>query len=367
MNSARLFSILAAVIAVMAILAVLLFMREVPPPQSESPQTDSQTSPTRQAAIPVDKESAEPDLNVTHRLSREDIAPLYSALKKRIDEYRTAHVRTRLEFQIVEDKRPLEAEFWFDAIRPDRYIHKTVKSMPKNKKSMSSPLVPLPYMTEIYDGSRMNIINYGKRTVYTVDLAATDASAKQLAATMLVKCATHLANPLQDLLIGVSYEDRLKEMVEAKQVSTSHGKETHILFRITGEMSQRIQNGPLGGNLPVTKEGLGLMALRKDVFDSSSGNLIKTVYLDAEWRPFLTQTYQEIDWDEEIPDDRFLSDAPPGSVTHNISERVSRLRKLGITNKDIEEFRRAGHPDSASSILELQRLREREKGLEPSN
>ncbi len=367
MKTSHLFSLLAAMVILAGILAAGLSLWQSPPPQPEPLPAVSQSSSGRQASPKSGKKESEPDLTTSYPLSRDEILPLYAALEKRIREYKTVHVRTRLVFHIMEDKRPVEAEFWFDAIRPDRYIHKTIKSMPKNRKSMSSPFVPLPYMTEIRDGSRMTVINYRKRSVYQVDLAAKDSAAKQLAATMLVKCATQQENPLQDLLFGISFENRLNEMVEAKLVSTSHGKETQVLFRVTGEMSQKIQNSQLAGNLPVSNEGLVTMALRRDVFDSSSGNLLQSIYLDPEWHPFLTQTYPEIEWDVDIPDDRFVSDAPPGSVTHNISERVTRLKKLAITQSDIAEFYSAGHPYSATSLLELQHLKEREKGLDPSH
>lgn len=367
MKTSQLFTLLAAMVILAGILVVWFSPWQSPPPQPEPLPAVSQPSSSQQASVPAGEAPSEPDLTTSHPLSRDEILPLYTVLEKTIREYKTAHVRTRLVFHIMEDRRPVEAEFWFDAIRPDRYIHRTIKSMPKDRKSMSSPFVPLPYMTEIRDSSRMTVINYRKKSVYQVDLTAKDSAAKQLAATMLVKCATQMENPLQDLLFGISYENRCKEMVEAKLVSTSHGKEIQVLYRITGEMSQKIQNSQLAGNLPVSNEGLVTMALRRDVFDSPAGNLLQSIYLDREWRPFLTQTYQEIKWDEDIPDDRFVSDAPAGSVTHNISERVTRLKKLAITQSDLAEFYTAGHPNSATSLLELQHLKEREKGMEPSN
>ncbi len=368
MNSARLFSILAAIVTAIVIMVILLSLREIPPtPQPEPPQATAPVSMVEQTVTPGGPASGEPDLTVSHPLTLEDVAPLYTALQKRIDEYKTVHVRTRLEFPIAARNQIVESYLSFDAVRPHRFIHKSIKSVPKNKKSMSSEFVPVPYLTEIYDGSQLTVISHPKRNIHKVDLSATDIASRAVVGPMTIQCATRMANPLQDLLFGVSFEDRLKEMAEAKREKTSQGEQIQVLFRITGAMSQVIQRTTLMGSLPVFIEGLKMMSLRRDIFDAQTGKLLQSVYLTAQWHPYLIQTYQEAEWDVEIPEDRFLVDAPPGSTVLNTNENLRRTRRLGLTEKDLEEYRRAGNPVSASSLLDLKRRKEREKGMDPSN
>jgi hypothetical protein len=367
MNSARLFSILAVIIAAAVLLAVLILQKEPPSSlQSESPHSTPVSSNT-QPDMSLERKSLGPELQVTHALSREDVVPLYTALQKRVDEYQTIHVRTRLEFPKAMKDQILETEFWFDAIRPHEFIHKAIKSVPEDRKSMTSRFVPVPFQTEIYDGTHLTVVSHLKRTIHKLVLSATDVASRPIVAPMKVLCATRMANPLQDLLFGLPYEERLKEMVEAKVVNTSSGHETQVMFRINGEMSRVIQHGKLLISLPVSHEGLKMMALRRDIFDTETGDLKQSVYLDSEWKPFLVQTYPEVEWNGVIPKDRFLPDAPPGSVTHDVLEHQRRIHQLAITSKDLEEYQKAGNPISASSILDLKRQREREKGLEPSN
>lgn len=366
MNSARLLSILVAILVGAVLVGFLISMKGKPPLRETSPTTSEEPSP-RPSPLEGESSNSEPDLRGSLPLGKEEVSPLYTALQNKADNFKSAHIRTRLEFVGEKKDSPPESEFWFDAIRPDHFMFKALVSGTRKDKDGTASSGLFPYRAEIRTGTQFLVINYVRKKVYITDLDGFDKASGEYASSMLVQSASRMINPLQDLISRISYEDRLKEMLEAKREKTSQGEEIHVLFRITGSMSRALKNRHNLAYLPIGEQALNLISLRKDIFDSATGNLKQTVYLDSEWHPFLIQTYSELEWDGEIPADRFLPDAPPGSVATNMSQRVSYLHRLGITRHDMEEFRRAGNTSSPTAVLDLIRQKEREKGLEPSN
>jgi hypothetical protein len=341
------------------ILLLLLFFRfsylneelvETPLPSKESHVTPTPQPPSK-----------EPDLRVTTRLSLSNIQPLYQSLQKRVEEYQTIQVRTRLEFPNILKTQVLEAEFWFDALRPDRYIHSSFNSQQEDKKDASSKYVTRPCLTETSDGKRMLVISHQRHNVHEITLDATDPASLQVVTPTKIKSATCLANPLQDLLFGMSYEDRLKELLEASRVKTSRGDEIQVLFRINSAMSKRIKTNQLALYLPIDDKGLALMSLRRDIFDCQTGDWREVVYLDQEWRPFLVQSYSQVTWNETIPEQRFSPEIPAGFSTDNINKILRRKRELGIKSDDLRALHDSRGPISATEAEEFIKMKERER------
>jgi hypothetical protein len=346
MRQIRIFLVLFVALVIGALAAIFLLHEKRPEPR-EIPKTEA---PTAKSA---ESQPGEIDLQTTHRLGIEDITPLYASLAGRIVGYRSVVVRTHIDFPKLVPNHVFEAEFRFDAIRPERFIHRSFSSQPEDKKNLAADWVLKPLRSESSDGKTLFVVSHNTRNYHKVDLTATDKASKALVATMKVKCATRLANPLQDLLYPIPFEDRLKEMLEAKRERTSRGEEVRVLFRMNRAMNKRLLGNLLTPDLPVVSEKLNDITMREDVFDQASGGLLETVYCDLNRKPFLSQTYSQIEWDAEIPDDRFALDMPEGAKPRDLNEILRRNQAWAIKVEDMNQLMQGAIPLPATGSEEL--------------
>lgn len=335
MKPTPLISVLAGVVVAAILLALLLFnTREEPVP--EPPQVEPEVV------------SKEPDLQTSFVLTQEDILPLYQAMDEQARNYSSAHIRTRMSFVGITPGEAVEAEFWFDASKPDRWILRSFTSRLKKSQDPGSGYELQPNQCEVYDVTHMQVISYAKKNVHDLDLNVTDRASQDAVGPMKVKSASELADPYKDLLFGMPYEERLKEFLEARREKTSDGDRIHVRMRLNHAMRARIKQNRYRGILPVTRDGLGEMSIREDVFNAADGNLARSVYLDSELKNYMIQAYQETAWNEKIPDDRFVPEIPAGFRRNNINAILRRNRQVGMQGKDIMLFQPGGQVEPAT-------------------
>lgn len=333
MNTKALAAALVTVALLAAMLAAALFRapnRLGPPP----PQPVSQPQPAATLEPP--------NFETTRRLGLEDIRPYYDKLADHIANHKSVVVRTHLEFPLILKTQTLEAEFWLDAIRPNRFAHRLLCSQREDKSDWKSKWVLRPLTAETSDGVKYQMVSFAKKNVHSVDLAATDKPSQQVVAPTKIKCASQFLNPLQDLLFGVDFTDRFKEMVDAKWQRTSEREEARAIHRLNRRMLDVIANGRLIRSLPINSKVYQTLALREDVFDTKTGDLVKVLYYDQDRSLFIQQTYMQLEWDAEIPDDRFDLEPPEGSSTHDINAILRRNHARALRGEDVEKLTQKG-------------------------
>lgn len=317
-------------VSVAIVLFVMLIMRpdpETAPPLPVAPE------PAQVAAPPVPKPH-EPDLSTSQKLSRDEVRVYYQSLEEKISGYRTVKARTRIQFPKILPDQPMESEFWFDAVRPAPFILRAYSAERKDDKDMASDWAVVPNASEWSDGKAYKMVSYKRKNVHSVDLEATDKASQSVVGPTVRKCGQHYADPLQDLLFGVSYDDRLKEFLEASQNKTSTGDQVRVLYRINNKMSEQMKSNRLLIHLPVTKKAVEYVVLREDYFQAQTRELLKSIYYDRERDPYIVQTYLEVEWDQEIPDDRFALELPPNVKHQDVNAKLRRNHAWNLRPED---------------------------------
>jgi hypothetical protein len=317
--------------AVLALVLLRLPSRQEappPPPQVSQPQPPPTLEP--------------PDFETTRRLGLEDIRPYYDKLADHIANYKSVVVRTHLEFPLILKEQTFEAEFWLDAIRPNRFAHRLLCSQREDKSDWKSKWTFRPLTAEASDGANYQMISFAKKNLHKVDLTAADKPSQAVVGPTKIKCASQFLNPLQDLLFGVDITDRFKEVVDAKWQRTSEREEARAVHRLNRRMLDVIASGRLVGSLPINSEVYQTLALREDVFDTKTGDLVKVLYYDQNRSLFIQQVYMQIEWDTDIPEDRFELEAPEGSSTHDINAILRRNHARALRGEDVQGLTQKG-------------------------
>jgi len=266
---------------------------------------------------------------------------LYENLQKRIAEYKTIQVRTRLEFPHIAIGGAIQAEVRFDAVRPDRYIHTVLNSKPVRRGDPETKYDLRPHYVEyLRDSDKHYFLSYKTRLLHFTDLGTKTDEESVLAVLkpMTKQAATRFQDPLQDLLYKIPFADQMREFQSAELVDKKQGKEVHILFRMTRRMNRGITETKTKSFLPVDGGTYDHIMNRKDIFDLETGLPKKRIFLDREGKDFLIQTYPLIRFDEEIPKDRFKPDLPEGVRYSNIIENLLKRAEIGLHAEDYRKL-----------------------------
>ena len=323
MDSSKPFLVLAAVVGIAVLAAVVLSRLDT------TPEVDRE-----KIVVPVPLPTAafvekEPRVTSAKVIDSSAVQLLYQNLQRKIDEYATVQVRSRLEMPNHAPGEIVEAEVRFDAIQPDRWVREITASRPVDDLNPSSKWKVGPIEGKLVDGSHYRFVQHKGRLVIDTDLSDADEGLKPYIDRKKTEVADQFANPLMDFLYGISFEDRFLEKVRSEVIDTEEGKETRVLFRMNGEMARQMKAG--GRLLPffdLCPSCVWEVSYREDVFDTESGDLKRTTYLKADESPFIVQRYNRVVWDEDIPDNQFELTLPVPTITHDFNRVLKHKIKL---------------------------------------
>ncbi|NUN96267.1 MAG: hypothetical protein HUU16_08835 [Candidatus Omnitrophica bacterium] len=340
MNRSAIFLILAGVVVAAVLLALLLAEKpQTPPPQASSPQSE----PARLSPETPGESGMETAPSAQSTVSLEEVRPLYAALQAKIENYKTVTVRVRVEFPNLVRGHNLESEFRLDAARPDRYIHEALVSQRDNTRDPRSGWTLKPLLSEALNGSNLKVVSFKTHRVHRLDLAATDKPSQAVVGPTKIKCASHFADPLQDFMFGIPFEERLAEVSEVKKAGREGGEELHVRMSLTPGMSETIRRNRHLPILPVTKDALEKFTVREDRFDARTGALRETRYFNPRGVLWMMQTYTEIAWDGEIPESRFDLEEPYGAIQHDLNQTLRKKQATGLRGEDLAAIMRERH------------------------
>lgn len=358
MNRATVFLILAGVVVAAALAAFLLAKTpQAPTPQASSAQKEA-------APILEEKpgESVSPNTPPSGAtVSFEEVRPIYDALQSKIENYKTVTVRVRVEFPNLVRGHNLESEFRLDAARPDRYVHEALVSQRDNTRDPRSGWTLKPLLSEALNGSALKVISYKTHRVHHLDLAATDNASQVVVGPTKIKCASQFADPLQDFLFTIPFEERFQAVTDVRRVDTRAGAELYVRMNLTPRMTAVIQRTRLRSILPVTEDALEKFAVREDRYNADGGALRETRYFNPRGVLWMLQTYTELAWDDEIPAGRFELEEPAGAVQHDLNATMRRKQAVGLRGEDLATLvrERRGEAPSLDELDDLVAERER--------
>jgi len=328
MGSSKPFLILTLVIGLAVLLAVVLSRIDTTP-ESQKGDDIIFHSPT-----PVPSPSPSPTEENTaavRKLRQEEAAQLYEALNDRVQGYSSITVQIRFELPRLAPDQIVESDLRFDARKPDRWLFEVIASTPKVREDPLTEWEIRPLRGTLFTGSKLLVAEHAEHRVFEEDLDDTEETLRSYLDKKRKKLEERFANPLFDLFFEIPFEERWREFIEAKAAAGSEGDETCVLFRVTSKEAARLSGNYLAEFFPSCPKTDELVALREDVFETATGELRRVSYQTVDGQPFLTQRYLKVEWNPEMPDNRFELKQPDPSTTVNITRILKRNQKLGLT------------------------------------
>ncbi|MCA9415115.1 MAG: hypothetical protein KC917_02550 [Candidatus Omnitrophica bacterium] len=339
MNSKKPLVVVGLILLVAIGVSLLLSQpNEVTPPIQEvkEPEHTVQENLEPTEVSPRAQPTEEIELASTDRMTIEEGQQLIREFREKVRS--ATSVSVNIEFQLSQKVRGehVEGEIRFASFKPERVIREIESFQPAKVGRLSGDWEKKKIEGFLLSATKTRTIDYPKHTIDDFVFDSTNETIAKYGEICRKNGLEILENPLQDLLVDIPLEERLREVIRATLIRSSQGDEIHIVSRMPHAFIETFDKGLIRKIFPHT---LGTVygqdvALRTDIYDAKSRTLKETLYSNIEKKDLVKQIYTKIDLNADGPADRFNLDLPTPANIRVLNEI---LENKNLANLDSEE------------------------------